>query len=87
MASIWRKGLKVSKSEFIEIIPSTPHVFQYLVKSDAYSAEFDAESIEAARERLHRYAAATPDVQTDLYEWREVDWDWVATVVESAPLG
>ena len=78
-------------SRIVEIIvpPQEPHVFQYRVESDAFSAEFDADSVDAARERLHRYAAAAPDVQCDLFEWVEVgtSWRWLASAFESEPLG
>ena len=75
-------------SRIVEIIPSAPHVFKYRVESDAFSAEFDADSIDAARERLHRYAAAAPEFETDLFEWVAEDeaWAWVSTVAHSQEL-
>ena len=71
----------------IEIIPPEPHIFQYRIMSEAVTVEFDADSVDAAEERLHRYASAAPEVQCDLYEWQEVDWSWIASAVESKPLG
>ena len=75
-----------SRTVTIIVPPQEPHVFQYRVESDAFSAEFDADSVDAARERLDRYAAAAPDVQCDRYEWGEVDtsWRWLAAAFHSA---
>tara|TARA_X000000950_G_C13782998_1_gene605944 strand:- start:268 stop:516 length:249 start_codon:yes stop_codon:yes gene_type:complete len=72
-------------SDTIEIIPPPPHVFQYRVQSDGFTAEFDAESLDAARERLHRYAAAAPDVQVDLFERVAfgANWSWVSSMMSS----
>ena len=61
----------------------------YAVRSDCMEAQFTRSTEEAARRQLHAFASATPDVPCDLFEYRPNDglWDWVATVVESAPLG
>ena len=61
----------------------------YVVRNDCMEMQFTRETEEGARRQLHRCAEAAPDVQCDLFEYRPNDglWDWVASVVESAPLG
>ena len=61
----------------------------YLVRSDCMDMQFTRENEAAAVRQLHVSAAATPDVQHDLYKLDERlgVLDWVASVVESAPLG
>lgn len=61
----------------------------YAVRNASFEMQFTRETEAAARRQLHVSAAATPDEPTDLYVYEPncALWDWVATVVESEPLG
>lgn len=77
MVRIWRKGSAMSSRQ------------TYAVRNDHMEAQFTRETEEAAVRQLHAFASASPDVPTDLYVYEPncALWDWVATAVESEPLG